>query len=102
MQFNITPVKAKISDAQMSNIMNVQINQDNGLACAILYNIGYNAEPVNGQPPVFQATLAGNPFKILGDDYAAYSAADTSVASRFKFAADYVASKVPEIVLVAS
>jgi len=101
MQFNITPIKAKITDEKTSNIMNVQISQDNGTACMVAYNVGYTGDPVNGQPAAFQAMLPNAVFKITGEEYAAYSAANTSLNNRFNFAAAYVASKVPAIVIVA-
>ena len=102
MQFNINPILAKINDITQSNIMNIQVNQDNGTACVFVYNIGYMGESVNGQPAAFQSMLPNSIFKIIGDDYAAYSAANTSVTARFNLAAAYIAGKIPSIVLATS
>lgn len=99
MQYTITPVKAKITDAQASDIMNVQINQDNGTSCQVIYNIGYNGPAANGQPAGFQAMLPGTGIKVTGDDYTAYAAANTSLVARFAWAASYIATKVPSIVI---
>ena len=103
MQFNITPVMAKISDSQESNLMNVYINGDTGEACSFVYNVGYMEVASSGQgSPIFQAMLPNTAIKIAGDDYAAYSNASTSNDARFRYAAQYVCGKYPSIVLAAS
>ena len=95
MQYNITPIKAKITDSNLSNVLTVKIGGDDGISsCSLQYSIGYQASAVTGQatPPIVQS-VNGN-YRLTGSDYANYTAANTSNAAKMLFAAQYIATKL--------
>lgn len=95
MQFNITPIKAKITDSNLSNVLTVRIGGDDGItSCSVQYNIGYQATAVTGQAtPSVEQSVNGN-YRLTGTDYTNYAAANTSNAAKMLFAAQYVATKL--------
>ena len=85
MQYKITPIKAKINDSNLSDFLDITINNDNGVKCNFFYNLSY----INTAAHRNEITLTGS-IGITEIDYNNYKIA----SDRLKFAADYVATHV--------
>lgn len=90
MQYKITPVKVKIYDTQEANVLDVRINQDNGVTCSVQYGLLYVPVAVPGRPLDRPIVQGSDSYKIIGADYTNYKAA----ADKMIFASEYVATKL--------